>query len=391
MKGATRNKLLCHSYYVLFGMVGNGLLPAIMRSLEEFYGFSHTRMGLILGMGAVILACGGIVGGHWYDRAGPRIPFAACMAGCALGAIGIRLAPTAMVFVPALLAFQFANGLGVMVNPLVRNLYGERQAGGISLLHGFQGVGRFLAPVLVATCLAVGSDWRLSLVVSAALFAAWFFLVTAGMEDPPERTAENHSTGGPDKRRDPVVWLGILGFLFLSGGEVGIIYWLPNFLESEAGWPKTTALATLAWMMAGYTGVRLCLGLLRSVVKPAWILGGAAVLLVTFFLMIHTRQTLLLYALGAALGIALGPFWPCQAAALYAYAARGHGLLTGAFNLVSTLGALCLMIVIGALGDRIGLRHALVLPVVSCCAFAVLYTLFHHRAQIAGECRSHVK
>jgi len=36
----TRYKAICHFYYFAFGLVGLGILPAVVRGIEDTYGFS---------------------------------------------------------------------------------------------------------------------------------------------------------------------------------------------------------------------------------------------------------------------------------------------------------------------------------------------------------------
>ena len=48
MDSTARQKAVCHSYYVVFGMLGIGMLPPLVKSIEEAFGFTHTQMGLFL-------------------------------------------------------------------------------------------------------------------------------------------------------------------------------------------------------------------------------------------------------------------------------------------------------------------------------------------------------
>ena len=383
MRKFKRSNVLCHSYYVLFGMAGAGLLPSLMRSFEDAYALSHAQMGLVIGLSAVVLACGGMLGGRWYDRAGPLAPLSFCMVGCAAGAVFLFAASTVWWFVAALFLFQFGNGLGVVVNPLIRRLCGTKAAAGINLLHGFQGIGRFLAPVLVAACIRFTGGWRPALLVAAALFVVWFFFVLFGFRGfgPPhdgEAVSVPSDAASSARRRDPVLWLGVAGFFFLAGGEAGLIFWVPNYLESEAGFSKMAALTTLTWMMVGYTGVRLGLGFMPRLIRSRWLVLSVLVLVVDTVLLMHTRSDAWVWLFGGVMGAAIGAYWPCHMAAVYERVARGHGLLTGATNLVATFGSLLFMVLIGCVADRTGLTCGISIAVAASSLAVVLHVVFRH-------------
>jgi fucose permease len=166
---------------------------------------------------------------------------------------------------------------------------------------------------------------------------------------------------------------------------MGLICWIPNYLESEAGFPKTVALTTLTCMMAGTTATRLVLSRLRGPPRPAWLLAGGALLAAGYMLLTRTDAVLPLYGFGLLIGAAVGPHWPSLAAVVYAAAPRGHGALTGLFVLASTLGALLSMSAIGWFGDRFGLERALFAAVGSSCAFTGLYARLRQRAGSGPE------
>jgi len=376
MTPARLNKTICHSYYVLYGLVGAGLLPPLIKSFEDSYQMSHTTMGIVLGVGAVVTSLASLVAGAWHDRQGGRVPLGATMAFCAASALGIYFAQSVVPFVALLLAFHIANGLGAVVNPLVAKLYAGERARGISLLHAFQGVGRLLAPMLVAACIALSGQWRVAFVVSAILFGIWFLLVWFGLkETSPARSRQHRDTsfGAIATLRDPVVMLGVTGFFLLSGCEISLRTWLPNFLESETQFGKTDALTALTAMMLGFTIIRLVLGLRRFRVTSRHIALSAIVLAAAFSLVTKVSDRYLLYSLAFLMGLCFGPYWPALAAAIYNYSPWGHGTLTGLFNVGSTMGTFTFVSAVGVLGDIVGLRYGLLIAPVCGILFATAY------------------
>ena len=376
MVGTRLSKAICHSYYLLFGLVGIGLLPPLVKSFEDGYGISHTTIGLVLGVGAVLLSLASLGVGVWYDRRGGRTVLSATMLLCAVSALGIYFTHSVVPFVVLLLSFHIANGLGAVVNPLVARLYAEERARGMNLLHAWQGVGRLLAPMLVAVCIALTGQWRSAFGVSAIIFGSWFPLVWFGLKETPQAQSQQHHDTAFNTMallRDRVVMLGVAGFFLLSGCEMSLMTWMANFLESETQFGKTEALTALTAMMLGYTAIRLLLGFRRSRVTSLHIALSAVVLAAAFWLTTKVGDVHLLYSLAFLMGLCFGPYWPSLAAAIYDYAPSGHGTLTGLFGIGSTTGAFVFVSAVGVLGDIATLRYGLLLAPVCGILFAVAY------------------
>lgn len=376
------DKFFCHSYYVLFGAVGMGLLPALNKRFEEAYDLSHSQMGSALAMSALMFAMGSLISGRWYDRAGARRPFAACTCCCALGAVALYVVPTAFWFVLVLQFFVLAQGLGALVTPFTGKLYGQEQAHGITLLHGMQAFGRLLAPLVVTLCLFLFGHWRLALIVSAAFFGMWFFLAAFGIRDDgkargvssaADTLAESKSA---NMWRDPWLWLGLSAFFFTSGAEYCMVMWVANFLESESGFAPTTALWALTFMMGGTMGIRFLSGILRGLARPVWIAAFGVLFVASYFVLISAGSAAVVYFAALALGVSIGLFWPSQAAAVHSYAPGSQGAVMGLYTLFCTLGVAVFASVIGALGDRVGLRRALLVAVAGELIFVVMHVVF---------------
>ena len=160
-------KIVCHSSYLVFGLVGYGMLPPLVRPIEAAWDLSHSRMGVLLGMGNVVYAVASIIAGVFYDRFGARLVMAIAMAIAAVGAGCMAGAPVLWAFAAGLMIFVTGNATMQVVNPLVSKLYEPHSGRGIGLLHAFQSIERLLAPMLVVACLATFGSWQATLVVSA--------------------------------------------------------------------------------------------------------------------------------------------------------------------------------------------------------------------------------
>ena len=97
----TRYKAMCHSYYVLFGMVGIGILPGLIKNFEDTYGLSHTQIGTLMGIGSILNVVCSLIAGLLYDRYGAHSVLLWTMALYAFSALSISAASTILVFVVA--------------------------------------------------------------------------------------------------------------------------------------------------------------------------------------------------------------------------------------------------------------------------------------------------
>ena len=379
------NRFICHSYYVIFGFVGVGLIPPLTKSFEDAFSISHTTMGLILGTGSITSAIASLLAGRWYDRRGARPALLFSLAASGSIAVFLYFCPNGMAFAFAICLFMMANNLGSVVNPLVRELYGNKQAGAIGLLHGFQGVGRLLAPLVVLVAVSSTGSWRAAFLLSATLYAVWVFLVAKGIDKKPHASLDEHKERRSLRLKDALLWTGVLGFAFLSGGESGLMLWLPTFVESEGGFSQSVTLMSVTCMMIGYTAVRFLLRAFGGILKPRWILFSGALLILVFALLTSATNNYWLLTLCFFLGVSFGAYFPALTAALYAYVGSGHGILTGLMLATATGGAFSALFLIGRLGDLYGLRYGLITAIAFSCIAALLYAVFYQKADLGKK------
>ena len=381
MEKTTRYKFLCHSYYLVFGMLGIGILPALIKDFEDTFGFTHAQMGLQMGVASVLFSVAALVGGVFYDRYGARVVMNWTLALCAIAALCIAGAPTAVVFVPALLFLQFANGLGSCVNAFVGRIYRQDRTRGISLLHAFQGIGRFLGPMVVWGCLAVGGHWRWSFVVAAAAFVVWFGLFFFWFRNFPAHLTASPppSAGGKGGIANLLDWrllLGLSGFTFGIGCEGVLINWMRNFLQMEAGFPRNQALLALTLLMAGMMATRLLLGLRRAGAGAGFIVCSAALTVAMLLGLTRVTNVFWLQPMAFLLGAAIGGMWPCLAGALFDYRPHRQGTLTGLILIFSSAGAMLFIPTAGKIGDAYGLGKALLIAPACAIIYAIIYCTF---------------
>jgi MFS family permease len=320
------------------------------------------------------VACGVL-----YDRVGPRGVMTWTALLTAFGAVALALVPAPWLFLPALAAFQFGNGLGCCVNALVGRLYGPDRTRGLSILHGCQGLGRLLAPLLVLACLLLTGMWRSAFIVTFVLMLGWAGLFRFGLADLPEDVARPGLSDPPVRPRRGLDWrliLGLSGFVFAAGTEATFVLWTPDYLEREAGLPTSQALTALTFTMGGFTAVRLGLGLIRRRMGKAYILTTAAVVVASVLLLRRTEAPAAIYVLCGLAGAAFSAFWTLLAALVYdRYPAR-HGTISGWMIVATTIGISGSAALAGTIGDLASLRSALLVSPAAAAIFAAVYCLF---------------
>jgi fucose permease len=380
MYSVKQQKAICLGYYVVLGMLGTGMLPGLIKSFEDTLSITHATMGQVLGLSIVLFTTCAIASGIVYDRFGVRTIMSLAMAAIAFSALLMWRVSAFRSFLAAFLLFQGSNALATPVNPFVGELYGDERSRGISLLHGFQGVGRTLAPLAIAGCIFFTGRWQNIFLVAAAAHLMLFYMFLHIKPRAPSAKAPAKESGRLRRAwhllADPVLLLGLVGFVFLAASEGTFFLWFPNYLESEVGFPKTEALKVFSLFVLGYTACRIALGMkkggagLRTITASVILLGAS-------FLVAATFPSKVLVSLAAfSAGVAIGPFWPVMMAALFDYAPRGHGVITGLCILSSSIGGIVASTGAGWVGDAVSLRFALLISPALAAAYAIVFSIF---------------
>ncbi|MCC2672927.1 MAG: transporter, partial [Armatimonadetes bacterium] len=122
--------------------------------------------------------------------------------------------------------------LGSVANNVSARLWADNPRRGVTLLHGFNGIGKVIGPLIATGCLLLG--WRLSFlavgVITVALLAGFWAMrerlaALSDRSDAP-RDAE---PAAPDS--GPGFWLCVLPFGLIAGGDVCFAALLPSFYE----------------------------------------------------------------------------------------------------------------------------------------------------------------
>jgi MFS transporter, CP family, cyanate transporter len=216
------------------------LLPLIREDLD----LPASLGGLLTTIPVLCMGIFAPIGPRVAARLGPRTAFAACL-GLIVGFGLLRaVAPNFPLILLATLGLGIGVGIaGAIPSMVVSQRMSERPALGTGAYAGGIVTGSTIAAA-AAVPLAVGGDWRLSLLLLSAVsllsIVAWLLLVRGEGRipklDPTARRLPWRSGTG---------WLLVLLFGLQSLMYYGIVAWLPNAFV-ERGWSATAAGSLIA-------------------------------------------------------------------------------------------------------------------------------------------------
>ena len=280
------------------------LLPLIREDLD----LPASLGGLLTTIPVLCMGIFAPIGPRFAARLGPRTAFAVCLGLIVAFGLLRAVAPNFPLILLATLGLGVGVGIaGAIPSMIVSQRMPERPALGTGAYAGGIVTGSTIAAA-VAVPLALGGDWRLSLLLLSAVsilsIAAWLLLVRGEGRiprlDPTARRLPWRSGTG---------WLLVLLFGLQSLMYYGIVAWLPNAFV-ERGW-STAAAGSL---IAVFNGV----GLVTTIGVPlvADRLGArrpqllASSVVATAALVGIIVAPTLAYGWIAVLGLALGAVFP---------------------------------------------------------------------------------
>ena len=216
------------------------LLPLIREDLD----LPASLGGLLTTIPVLCMGIFAPIGPRFAARLGPRTAFAVCLGLIVAFGLLRAVAPNFPLILLATLGLGVGVGIaGAIPSMIVSQRMPERPALGTGAYAGGIVTGSTIAAA-VAVPLALGGDWRLSLLLLSAVsilsIAAWLLLVRGEGRiprlDPTARRLPWRSGTG---------WLLVLLFGLQSLMYYGIVAWLPNAFV-ERGWSTAAAGSLIA-------------------------------------------------------------------------------------------------------------------------------------------------
>ncbi len=228
---ALNTRVVTAAYYAAFITLGMtvGLTGPVLPVLARHTGTALGGISVIFVTNSLGYMAGTFLSGRGYDRfRGHRLLAAAvALAGVALFFTPLLTSLWLLAFVMALLGF-FQGVVDVGGNALLIWLHGPKVGPFMNGLHGFFGVGAFLAPIVVAQITGLTGDihWVYWLFAIIDLpIALWILALPSPGARPPAPAA-----GESKVRASPVILALLVAFFFLYvGQEAGYGNWIYSY------------------------------------------------------------------------------------------------------------------------------------------------------------------
>lgn len=278
-----------------------------------------------------------------------------------------------------LYAASLLAGLGLSLLDLASGMsisliYREKQAGMLNLLHGFFGVGALSGSLVAAGLVALFGTWRAPLLVVAALLLLFclLFLRLPPLQIPQPEAGRRGLGPLPG---DPLVWIATLALGAAVAAEIGMVIWLPTYLQEIKRLGEASSALGLTLFFVGFTATRLA---------ATWLVGWAgpvrSVVALGLVGMVGLGALLLLpagwypVALLAGSGIAIA-FATCVGLVATRYPDRVNQVYAVMYS-CGGLAGIVTPPLMGWLGERLTLQVAMWVPLAGYLVVALLIYLY---------------
>jgi len=256
-----RLALLCMFAFGTFDMVRGVAAPAI----QAQWHLNYWQLGNMFSGSSLGYLIGSFVGGLFIDRIGVKTSMWLGSIGVSIGVLEIATIHSYLgLFCGFIVTGLFTGWLEISANRVIpaMELDDEMQAKHFNWLHGFYGIGAFLAPLLAAEVIRIFHYWQLPYFGIAAVFVVITALVFFARwpkqhEDAPIH--HHHVEGIPIQLilKDKTLWLLTIGISTYVMAEVGLASWLPLFVVHQRHWDTVSASRLLSGFYLVFTVTRL--------------------------------------------------------------------------------------------------------------------------------------
>jgi fucose permease len=258
----TTNYLSILSYGISLTIIG-----PLLGSIQTTFTLSEGELGLFTVSLSVGLIISVFWGGYIVDRFSIK---RVGISGQLLLSLGLFLFSLTNIFFWGMAAF-FAIGIGgglieIVTNTLISDLYRERRASGLNLLHGFFGIGALVGPLFAGFLLDARVDWQ-RIYQIVALFSTSIIFLYILSQFPRDITPEkiDLSIFATIFKSPYTLLLGIIILLYV-GAEMGITYWSVLYMKTHLKFSTITASSFLTYFWVAITvGRFICYGLGKRV------------------------------------------------------------------------------------------------------------------------------
>jgi FHS family glucose/mannose:H+ symporter-like MFS transporter len=381
---SSRTLFVCASLcLVTFGIVLT-TLGAVLPSVRERFASAKTSAGAVLLVLTWSVLAGAMVFGPVVDRYGYQAILVAATGLVIAGLEGVAFAPSMGWLRLAVFLTGFGGGIiNGGANTLVSDISGDARGPRLNLLGVFFGVGAMGVPF----GLALLTD-RLSHAVLIASVGALVLVplaVIATTRFPPPKQAQGFPLADAGRLlRDPLMLLmGVMLFLE-SGMEITVGGWTSTFVTEELVASERTALILLSLYWAGMMLARLAIGTVLGGASAFRILSFSLLIALAGAAMLLGTDTIGIAVVGVfLLGVGFAAMFPTVLGFIGTrYVALAGTAFSAAF-VMALSGGMLLPYSAGVLGDRFGMRGALLIVPAALAILAVLLGILSRRLRRA--------
>lgn len=347
----------------------------IIPFLKDEFDLSYRVVTLHPAAVAAGLIVSGMFGERLTRRYGRLWSVVVGLAGMALGAIAIIVAPHPVV---SILGCFLMGAVGCMVLIVVPTLladwHGANRSVAIGEANGISYVASLTAAMAVGLFVAIGLGWRAALLLGVVL-AGFLLLFLRGTPMPVAEAPPAATEGQRGGRLPSAYWFYWLTIIAFVGVEQSVLVWATEFLTRVKGVPVASAAITAGAFSFGMLVGRLSSAFILTRITAARALYLSAIVTVPAFFLFWGAPNLPVAVVGLfAVGLGCALQYPLTLTKAIVTAGPFGELATARASLASGLSILVIPWVIGALADHVGLSAAIsLLPLFTVAAAVFLF------------------
>ncbi len=383
-----RNRFLVGLILLVFFVISllSNILGPIVPDIISTFSASMGAAGFLVFAFFIAYGVMSVPAGFLVERYSEKPVMIGAFVGAALGSIGFALHPTYRIAFVSL----FVIGIGmamlqVAINPLLRVAGGEEHfALNETIAQLLFGSASFVSPWIYSYLVLnlpraqstnpllrilrrvtpAGMPWVSLYWIFAAVAVAMVIVLALSRFPAVQHTAEERPgtlAMYSSLARRPLVWLYFLAIFAYVGCEQGTANWMSQFLSHYHGYdPHTVGARAVSWFWGLMTcGCFAGAFLLRIFDSRRVLIGGATGALAMLSLGLFGSASISVIAL-PLVGLFASVMWPILISLALNSVAEYHGSFTGILT-TGIMGGAIVTVVIGRIGDHLGLRAAMAL------------------------------
>ncbi len=355
----TRDHLTWASYLLLgyFAYLVNAFGPVITFLRAEL-DLSYTVASLHTSAYALGAIMSGLLAAravrHWGRRA-------VCWTGAGGMALGCVLLTLGTSPILTIASAAFMGLLGALVVILVQSTladqHGERRGTAFAEANVVAGVGGMLAPLLVGYAERTGLGWRSALWLAVLVLA---LLALRFGREPFPQTARSGMTGGDPRPPLPkAFWAYWIVMLLIVSTEFCLLLWGADFLVTVVGLtPSAAATALSGFLLAVVVGRIVGSRLAGYIADARLFMGALAVTSIGFGVYWLAGSAPLNIGGFVVAGLGVANLYPLALALAVGVVPEQADLASARCALAAGIAILLAPLLLAALADRVGIRHA---------------------------------